>query len=57
LMHIGDTEIKMQDVDKNGLYSHRLMTNLLAPGNYTVQVELKDQFSDLDTVKSTFVLV
>ncbi len=57
LMHIGDVEIEMNDVDKNGLYSHRLMTNLLAPGSYTVQVELKDKFSDLDTVASTFVLI
>jgi serine protease AprX len=54
----GDSEIRipMNDFDRNGVYTGRWETRFLAPGDYSIVVEAKDQFGGVGTASVPFVL-
>ncbi len=51
-----DITYRMHEEDERGLYLWPLETRDWDRGNYTIQVELKDQFGRADTAASAFVL-
>jgi hypothetical protein len=46
----------MNDFDRNGVYTGRWETRFLAPGDYSIVVEAKDQFGGVGTASVPFVL-